>query len=92
MRTTSYLVISSNATSPRTSSSTALTLTQSFRVDSTVVTSRCRYLEFGELDGSFYGTKFDSVRQVIRSEKMCILDISPQVRFTTAGDLLFCSE
>ena len=41
--------------------------------------SVARYLEYGEFDGNYYGTKYDSVRQIIRSEKMCILDLNPQV-------------
>ncbi|XP_014238347.1 MAGUK p55 subfamily member 2 isoform X2 [Trichogramma pretiosum] len=36
-----------------------------------------RYLEFGEHGGNLYGTKLDSVREVIRAGKMCVLDCSP---------------
>lgn len=35
-------------------------------------------VEWGELDKHFYGTSADSVRQVIRSGRMCVLDCSPQ--------------
>ncbi|XP_054715686.1 LOW QUALITY PROTEIN: protein PALS2-like [Uloborus diversus] len=38
-----------------------------------------KYLEFGELNGHLYGTKLESVRAIIRSGKMCILDCNPQV-------------
>lgn len=38
-----------------------------------------KFLEYGEYDANFYGTKFDSVRKIIRSGKMCILDLNPQV-------------
>jgi MAGUK p55 subfamily member 2/6 len=34
------------------------------------------YLEWGEYDNNLYGTKLSSIRQVIQSGKMCILDCS----------------
>uniref|UniRef100_T1JKI1 MAGUK p55 subfamily member 6 n=1 Tax=Strigamia maritima TaxID=126957 RepID=T1JKI1_STRMM len=37
-----------------------------------------KYLEFGTYNGYLYGTKLDSIRNVIRSGKMCILDCNPQ--------------
>ena len=39
-----------------------------------------RFLEHGEYDGNYYGTKFDSIRATIKSGKICILDLNPQVR------------
>ncbi|XP_020277840.1 MAGUK p55 subfamily member 6 isoform X3 [Pseudomyrmex gracilis] len=36
-----------------------------------------RFLEHGEHGGHLYGTKLDSVREMIRSGKMCVLDCSP---------------
>ncbi|XP_043288288.1 protein PALS2 isoform X2 [Venturia canescens] len=36
-----------------------------------------RYLEHGEHGGHLYGTRLDSVRELIRSGKMCVLDCSP---------------
>ncbi|XP_074099697.1 MAGUK p55 subfamily member vari isoform X4 [Cotesia typhae] len=36
-----------------------------------------RYLEFGEYGSHLYGTKLDSVRELIRAGKMCVLDCSP---------------
>jgi len=39
-----------------------------------------RLIEYGQFDGQYYGTKFDTIQQCIREGKMCILDISPQVR------------
>ncbi|XP_058801836.1 protein PALS2 [Phymastichus coffea] len=36
-----------------------------------------RYLEYGEHGGNLYGTKLDSVRELIRAGKMCVLDCSP---------------
>ena len=38
-----------------------------------------QFIEYGQFDGNYYGTKFDTIRQCIRSGRMCILDISPQV-------------
>nr|CAD7453695.1 unnamed protein product [Timema tahoe] len=36
-----------------------------------------RFLEYGEHNGHLYGTKLDSIREVIRHGKMCVLDCSP---------------
>lgn len=36
-----------------------------------------KYVEWGEYEGHLYGTKIDSVRNVMRSGKMCILDLNP---------------
>ena len=38
-----------------------------------------KFLEYGEYDGAYYGTRFDSIRSVIKSGKICILDLNPQV-------------
>ncbi|KAF4522807.1 hypothetical protein B566_EDAN017159 [Ephemera danica] len=35
------------------------------------------FLEYGEHNGHLYGTKLESVRSVIRSGKMCVLDCNP---------------
>lgn len=35
------------------------------------------FLEHGEYNGNLYGTKIESIIQVIRSSKMCVLDINP---------------
>ncbi|CAH1788609.1 unnamed protein product [Owenia fusiformis] len=40
--------------------------------------SEGKYLEYGEFDGNLYGTKLDTIRQVIRSGRMCIIDCNPQ--------------
>uniref|UniRef100_A0A8C1XS53 Membrane protein, palmitoylated 6a (MAGUK p55 subfamily member 6) n=1 Tax=Cyprinus carpio TaxID=7962 RepID=A0A8C1XS53_CYPCA len=37
-----------------------------------------RYLEHGEYDGNLYGTKIDSIHEVVRTGRTCILDINPQ--------------
>jgi len=41
--------------------------------------SENQFVEYGEFDGNYYGTKFETVRRCVRSGRMCILDISPQV-------------
>lgn len=33
-----------------------------------------KYLEYGEYDGALYGTKLDSIREIIGSGKICVLD------------------
>jgi guanylate kinase len=38
------------------------------------------FLEHGLHGEHLYGTKFDSVRRIIQSSKMCVLDIEPTVR------------
>jgi len=38
-----------------------------------------QFVEYGQFDGHYYGTKLDTIRQCIRSGTMCVLDISPQV-------------
>ena len=39
-------------------------------------------LEYGEFEGNFYGTKYDSIHKVINQGKMCVLDLNPQVSIT----------
>ncbi|XP_076255969.1 MAGUK p55 subfamily member vari isoform X3 [Rhynchophorus ferrugineus] len=36
-----------------------------------------KFLEYGEYNGHLYGTHLDTIRDVIRQGKMCILDCSP---------------
>lgn len=38
-----------------------------------------RYLEHGEYDGNLYGTKMDSIHEVVAAGRTCILDVNPQV-------------
>ena len=40
-----------------------------------------KFVEWGEYEDHLYGTKIDSIRNVMRSGKMCILDLNPTVRF-----------
>ncbi|XP_049635356.1 MAGUK p55 subfamily member 2 isoform X3 [Suncus etruscus] len=37
-----------------------------------------RYLEHGEYEGNLYGTRIDSIRNVVASGKVCVLDVNPQ--------------
>ena len=36
------------------------------------------YVEWGEYNGNLYGTSVQSVRDVIRTGRVCVLDCSPQ--------------
>lgn len=56
-----------------------------------------RFLEHGEYDGNLYGTKIESIHQVVATGRTCILDVNPQVGGATGqsrsaaaaiGDLL----
>ena len=38
-----------------------------------------KYLEFGSHEGAMYGTKLDTVRNIIAQGKMPLLDVEPQV-------------
>ncbi|KAJ8290667.1 hypothetical protein GJAV_G00016100 [Gymnothorax javanicus] len=37
-----------------------------------------RFLEHGEYDGNLYGTKIDSIHEVVNTGRTCILDVNPQ--------------
>uniref|UniRef100_A0A8C9VIP2 MAGUK p55 subfamily member 6-like n=1 Tax=Scleropages formosus TaxID=113540 RepID=A0A8C9VIP2_SCLFO len=37
-----------------------------------------RYLEHGEYDGNLYGTKIESIHEVVKTGRTCILDVNPQ--------------
>ncbi|KAI0230188.1 MAGUK p55 subfamily member 6, partial [Lamellibrachia satsuma] len=37
-----------------------------------------RFLEYGIFEDNYYGTKFESIRKVIQSGRMCVLDVNPQ--------------
>ena len=39
-----------------------------------------RFLEHGEYDGNLYGTKIESIHEVVDAGRTCILDVNPQVR------------
>ncbi|XP_025093286.1 MAGUK p55 subfamily member 6-like isoform X1 [Pomacea canaliculata] len=36
-----------------------------------------KYVEYGEFNNNLYGTRLDTVREVIDSGKMCVLDVNP---------------
>ncbi|KAK7490884.1 hypothetical protein BaRGS_00017940 [Batillaria attramentaria] len=36
-----------------------------------------KYLEYGDFNGNLYGTRLDTVKDVIASGKMCVLDVNP---------------
>ncbi|XP_026958175.1 protein PALS2 isoform X2 [Sagmatias obliquidens] len=37
-----------------------------------------KYLEHGEYEGNLYGTKIDSILEVVQTGRTCILDVNPQ--------------
>ena len=39
-----------------------------------------RYVEHGEFGGNLYGTKLETVKAIVRSGRICVLDCGPQVR------------
>jgi len=41
-----------------------------------------RFIEFGELRGHLYGTSVDAIKDVLASEKICVIDIEPYVSFS----------
>jgi len=47
------------------------------REDLEVSVRRHEMLEYGEHNGELYGTKLDSIREIIDMGKMCVLDCSP---------------
>lgn len=48
-----------------------------------------RFLEHGEYDGNLYGTKINSIHEVIETGKICILDVNPQVEEAHLSMLTF---
>lgn len=42
----------------------------------------CRFLEYGEYKGNLYGTSIESVKDVLSSGKICVVDIEPNVSTT----------
>lgn len=44
-----------------------------------------RYLEHGEYEGNLYGTKIDSILEVVQTGRTCILDVNPQVWHTNTS-------
>jgi guanylate kinase len=50
------------------------------------------YVEWGEYNGNLYGTSVQSVRDVIRTGRVCVLDCSPQAAkylYTKVRNILF---
>lgn len=38
-----------------------------------------RFLEYGEYKGNLYGTSIESVKDLLNSGKICVIDIEPNV-------------
>lgn len=41
-----------------------------------------RFIEYGEYKGNYYGTSLDSIRSILSKNKVCLLDVQPQVTET----------
>lgn len=55
--------------------------------------SQNRFLEYGRHEGDMYGTKLDTVRDVINSGLMAVLDVEPPVsNCLTIFSILFPSQ
>lgn len=50
-----------------------------------------RYLEHGEYDGNLYGTKIDSIHEVVDAGRTCILDVNPQVTQMLMLSMCICN-
>jgi calcium/calmodulin-dependent serine protein kinase len=48
-----------------------------------------KYLEFGSHEGAMYGTKLDTVRNIISQGKMPLLDVEPQVWNITECKIIY---
>ncbi len=42
--------------------------------------NRDRFLEHGELKGAYYGTSFMTIKRIMESYQIPIIDVHPQVR------------
>uniref|UniRef100_A0AAY4BFN5 Membrane palmitoylated protein 2 n=1 Tax=Denticeps clupeoides TaxID=299321 RepID=A0AAY4BFN5_9TELE len=48
-----------------------------------------RYLEHGEYDGNLYGTKMESIHEVAKTGRTCILDVNPQaLKLVRTGEFM----
>lgn len=47
-----------------------------------------QFLEYGTHEEAMYGTKVETIRNIIRSNKVPILDVEPQVCMTRISSLL----
>lgn len=41
-----------------------------------------RFVEYGEYKGNYYGTSLASIRSILSKNKVCLLDVQPQVGTT----------
>ena len=50
-----------------------------------------KFIEYGEYERNLYGTSVDSVKEVINSGKICVLNVEPEVRYLVfKHDILGC--
>lgn len=39
----------------------------------------CRFIEYGEYKENLYGTSLDSIHRVLDQNKVCLVDVQPEV-------------
>ena len=39
-----------------------------------------KFMDYGEFDGELYGVKFSTVRAIIKTGRVCVMAVSPNVR------------
>lgn len=39
----------------------------------------CRFLEYGEYKDNLYGTSLESIHKVLAQNKVCLMDVQPEV-------------
>ena len=50
-----------------------------------------RFLEYGELRGHYYGLAFSSIKKVMESGQVPVLDLHPQVGAKTPHIVIWCA-
>lgn len=74
-----YLFASDTSRRPRDDELNGNTYHFTTRTEMEVDVKAGRFLEHGEYDGNLYGTKIESIHEVVATGRTCILDVNPQV-------------
>ena len=48
-------------------------------ITSTIIITIRKFVEHGEYEKAYYGTSLGAIRSVVNSEKICVLNLHPQV-------------
>lgn len=43
----------------------------------------CRFIEYGEYKENLYGTSIEAIRSVQAKNKMCLVDVQPEVNYSS---------